>query len=78
MAHPGMWDDFLRAGSLQGCELEISRENFEAVQGKYLKPGLGTALHAVLAPVVAVLDAVAGTGLADCGGCAERELKLNR
>ena len=40
--------------------------------------GLGDVVHAVARPVAAVVDAVAGTNLQNCGGCAARRQKLNQ
>jgi hypothetical protein len=79
MKHPGMWDDFLRASSLDatGQYLEIGRGAFDKINRQYFDGGLGTLLHEVLGPFVAAADAILGTNLADCGGCGERELKIN-
>jgi hypothetical protein len=79
MNHPGMWDDFLEAGRLDDTKqyLELERGRFDAINRKYFDGGLGTLLHEVLGPAVALLDSVLGTQLADCGGCGERELKMN-
>jgi hypothetical protein len=41
------------------------------------KVGLGDLVHAGLKPIVTVIDAVAGTNLKGCGGCAARREKLN-
>lgn len=38
---------------------------------------LGEMVHRVAAPVARAIDAVAGTHLADCGGCEERRRALN-
>lgn len=38
---------------------------------------LGDAAHAVAHPVARVIDAVAGTNLRNCGGCAERRRRWN-
>jgi hypothetical protein len=40
--------------------------------------GAGTLLKAGLAPIVRVIDSMAGTRLADCKGCNERAEALDR
>ncbi len=40
--------------------------------------GLGDAVAAVAQPIARVIDAVAGTDLEHCGGCARRKAALNR
>ena len=78
LAHPGMWDDFWRAGKKVGSELEISRAAFDEINRKYFDgPRLGTFLQHVLKPVAKAVDMAMGTSLEHCGRCAERELKLN-
>lgn len=78
MERPGMFDAFLSAGALEGGVVDISRENFDAIQEKYFKgPRLGAVIHGLLAPAVAVVDEVLGTKLGDCGDCGMRELRLN-
>jgi hypothetical protein len=81
MLHPGIWDEFIKRGVLDssGEYLQIGRGDFDAISQKYFPDGgLGTVLHEVLAPVADFLDSFLGTKLGDCGGCAERELQLNR
>lgn len=79
MKHPGMWDDFLKAGALDDTKqyLEIERGRFDGINRQYFDGGLGTLLHEVLAPAAKFADLVLGTDLQNCGGCGERELKLN-
>jgi hypothetical protein len=40
--------------------------------------GLGDLVHAVAQPIAKAIDAVAGTSIASCGGCAKRRDALNR
>lgn len=40
--------------------------------------GLGDAVAVVAKPIARVIDAVAGTDLAHCGGCEKRRRALNR
>lgn len=78
-SHPGLWQDLLAQGKLSGDgrHLEMDRPAFDAVMEKYFRDGIGSAIHEVLAPAVKVADTLLGTDLANCGGCAERELKWN-
>lgn len=78
MSRPGMWSDFMAVGRIAGTFLEISRADFDALQVKWF-PGLalGTAIHDALKPIVRAVDRMAGTNLANCGGCAERQMRLN-
>jgi hypothetical protein len=39
--------------------------------------GLGDAVAAVAQPIAKAIDAVAGTNVAGCGGCAKRQAALN-
>lgn len=80
MKHPGLWDDFLNAGTLDDTRefLSVTRGSFEGINKKHFgRDGAGTLFHKVIAPGVEIIDALFGTKLADCCGCAERELKLN-
>lgn len=40
--------------------------------------GLGDAVAVVAQPIARAIDAVAGTNLKGCGGCAQRRAALNR
>jgi hypothetical protein len=40
--------------------------------------GLGDIVHSVANPIARVIDAVAGTKIANCGSCAERRAALNK
>lgn len=72
-----MWDAFFRLGQKDGEYLEINRVNFDRIMASFFPNAPGSILHKILKPVIVVVDSVAGTNLQDCGGCAERELKLN-
>lgn len=39
--------------------------------------GLGDVVHTFAGPIAKAIDAVAGTKLASCGGCASRRVSLN-
>lgn len=48
-----------------------------AVYGRCRNFGLGDAVAVVAQPIARVIDAVAGTNLKECGGCAKRRAALN-
>lgn len=75
--HPGMMNDFLKASKVEGEYLLLPRHAFEKINTKYFGTGAGTVLHNILKPIVALPDVLFGTRLGSCGGCAERELKMN-
>jgi hypothetical protein len=78
MNHPGMWQDFAKRGRIRGEELEIARTDFDAINQKYFgSNAIGSLLHKLFKPAVVFLDQVLGFNLEECGGCAERELKIN-
>jgi hypothetical protein len=43
-----------------------------------IRPGLGDMVHKVASPIAGMIDAVAGTDLKNCGGCAGRREALNK
>lgn len=57
-----------QASSLQRSALGVQRSAF----------GLGDLVHAVAHPIAKTIDNLAGTNLAECGGCARRRAALNR
>jgi len=77
--YPGLLDAFLMKGEIQGDVVAVNREDFEALNAVFFAGGfkLGSAVHAVMAPVVKVVDAVLGTDLKGCAGCGSRELRWN-
>jgi hypothetical protein len=78
MAHPGMLQAFIEAGELQGSVVAIERSRFDELNAHYFKGlKLGSALHAVLKPVVRAVDAVVGSSLQNCQACVGRELRMN-
>jgi hypothetical protein len=80
MKYPGMFQAFRMAGVLSDDRqtIEITREAFDELNAHYFKGAkLGTRLHELLRPIATIADALLGTELADCDGCAEREMKLN-
>lgn len=40
--------------------------------------GLGDLIHVVAQPIAKAIDAVAGTDLQNCGGCAQRREQMNK
>jgi hypothetical protein len=78
MNHPGMWQDFQKSSKVRGDELELSRTDFDSINQSYFgRNAIGSLLHKLFKPAAIVLDEVLGTNLQECGGCAERELKIN-
>lgn len=78
MERPGLWDDFTRAGRIEGDCLNIQRDEFDCLNRHWFQgPKLGTLLHAVLAPAAAVMDKTLGTDFAGCGARGGREIKMN-
>jgi hypothetical protein len=77
--YPGLLDAFLMKGEIQGDAVAVNRADFNELNGRFFGDGfkLGTTVHAVLAPVVRVVDRVLGTNLQGCAGCGSRELRLN-
>lgn len=74
---PSLWHAIWMVGKIDGTDCVLSREAFERVNKEVFGTGIGTMLHDVLRPVVSAVDAIAGTKLKSCDGCAARELKLN-
>lgn len=60
------------------CEISIAE--WYALSRKFPRPsfGLGDAVHSIANPIAKAIDAVAGTNIQGCGGCAERRDALNR
>ena len=77
--YPGLLDAFLMRGEIQGDAVAVSREDFEALNGRFFGDGfkLGTAVHLALKPAVKLVDRVLGTDLKGCAGCGSRELRWN-
>jgi hypothetical protein len=57
---------------------EIEREKFRELTRTYRRTGLGDIVARFAEPVAEVIDAVAGTELKSCGGCARRREILNK
>ena len=79
---PGYVQDVLSRGVVQGDALEISAEQMEILRQKYRHhgkvKGLGDAVAIIAQPIARAIDAVAGTHIQTCGGCAKRRSALNR
>ena len=57
---------------------QIIHQMCEEDPGLCTKSGLGDLVHMFAMPVAAMLDAVFGTRIKDCQGCARRRALLNR
>jgi len=78
----GYAEHVISEGEIVGDYLEISSESLAKLRAIYrpAKPalkGLGDVVAAVAQPIAKVIDAVAGTNVAGCGGCAKRQAALN-
>jgi hypothetical protein len=62
--------------SIPAGELEALRLRYKPVPRAPL--GLGDVVALVAQPIARAIDAVAGTNLKECGGCKQRQAKLNR
>lgn len=63
-----------------GKWVDVTADEYADHQAKqgHTPRGLGDVVHAVAQPIARVIDRVAGTKLAECGGCARRRAVLNR
>ena len=54
-------------------------ERVSQIIGRQRKPfGLGDAVASVAQPIARAIDRVAGTKIAECGGCKKRRAALNK
>ena len=80
MSKPGLFGQLLAAGEVSADQvtLQIGREAFDAIMARHYGRGaMGNVLHELIQPVARLIDKAAQTQLADCGRCAERQIKLN-
>jgi len=61
----------------EGDSWVVKSEEIQAVRTA-ARRGLGDLVAAVAQPIARVIDAAAGTKLAECGGCKQRRAALNR
>ncbi len=69
------YGDFLNRGTVIGDELEISEENYKRLVAKFR--GIGDVVAFVAMPLAKAIDFAFGTDLQNCGGCADRQEKMN-
>lgn len=74
---PGYYEEVTARGAIIGEELEISREDLDALYLKYRGKGLGDTVASIAQPIAGFIDAVLGTNLKNCGGCKDRRDWLN-
>lgn len=83
---PGFVAAILAAATEAGGEISISKPDYTEITREYViipaplprKPrGLGDAVALVAEPIARLSDAVLGTKLVGCGGCAQRRAALN-
>ena len=58
-----------------GLTLRVS--DWMALLAKHNSRGFGTRIYKVMHPIALGMDAVLGTNMANCGGCAERMERWN-
>lgn len=81
---PGFIDAVSSTGVWDGDVLVIDRDIWRKIADLHrLAPrpsafGLGDAVAAVAQLIAGLIDAVAGTNIKNCGGCAQRKEALNR
>jgi len=75
--HPDQLQDALEAYRRAGAPEEWLAEGAKRFPVAS-RSGLGDLVAAVAQPVARLIDAVAGTNLKGCGGCAKRRQKLNQ
>lgn len=74
----GYWEDCLSRGVVEEEDLVLTVEAYEALRAKYTPPaGLGDRVARILKPIAGAIDALLGSDLKNCGGCAERQARLN-
>lgn len=75
----GYAEDVLSRGVIEGDWLELSNVEYFALRDKYSpRPeGLGDMVAKFAQPVARVIDAVVGTNIKSCGGCAKRREEMN-
>lgn len=71
--------DFEAAGNYAADGFfEIEREKFRELTRKHRRTGLGDVVARFAEPIATAVDAVAGTDLKNCAGCAKRREILNQ
>lgn len=71
--------DFEAAGTYAADGFfEIEREKFRELTRKHRRTGLGDLVARFAEPIATAVDAVAGTDLKNCAGCAKRREILNQ
>jgi len=74
--------DVMSRGVVIGAYLEMQEDDYKWLVQKYAKAGtqirgVGDIVHKIAQPIAKVIDRIAGTNVAGCGGCAQRREKLN-
>ena len=75
---PNLWHDLLSVGQLVNGQIVVPDASGKAILDNCNRiHGLGDVVAIVAQPVARALDAVLGTNLQNCGGCAKRQATLN-
>lgn len=77
----GFRDAAMSVATQDSGKLVFDSEDWSALTMQFRKPrpfGLGDAVAAVAHPIAGAIDAVLGTNVKGCAGCAQRREALNR
>ncbi len=74
---PGWFDAVCAAGKLENDKLYIEPADWLRIRREHTR-GLGDRLARIAQPIARAIDAVAGTDLQNCNGCAQRQELLNQ
>ena len=69
----------LAVGIVEGDYVNLSNKAYLDLLIKFRGPsGLGDIVSIAAKPVAAAIDSILGTDLANCQGCADRQIALNK
>jgi len=74
---PGYFDAVCAAGKVENDKLYIALPVWLRLRREYRR-GLGDRIARIAQPIARAIDAVAGTDLQNCNGCAQRQELLNQ
>lgn len=75
---PNLWHDLLGAGALVNGLIVVPDDAAQRILDGCRKiRGAGDLVAIIAQPIARAIDAVAGTNIVNCGGCAKRRQQLN-
>lgn len=77
LGRPEMYDDYVSQGKIEGNELVVTEAVRQAMRKKYRLRGAGDLVAIPAKPIARGIDALIGTNLVNCGGCAKRQADWN-